>query len=149
MVRDRCNCYFSFWAIFCPFTPPSRPSPTAQKIKILKKWKFFLEISSFYICVPIIMIRWCMVPEIWCVTCNCYFSFWAIFYLFTPLTAQKINILKKLKKQQQTRRFHHFTYVYQKLRSDDVWFLRYGVRPMDRQMDRRMEKVTYRGGCPT
>ena len=19
MVRDRCNCYFSFWAIFCPF----------------------------------------------------------------------------------------------------------------------------------
>ena len=20
-VRDRCNCYFSFWAIFCPFTP--------------------------------------------------------------------------------------------------------------------------------
>ena len=21
MVRDRCNCYLSFWAIFCPFTP--------------------------------------------------------------------------------------------------------------------------------
>ena len=21
MVRDRCNCYFSFWAIFCPFAP--------------------------------------------------------------------------------------------------------------------------------
>ena len=21
MARDRCNCYFSFWAIFCPFTP--------------------------------------------------------------------------------------------------------------------------------
>ena len=29
MVHDRCNCYFSFWAIFCPFTPL-----TAQKIKI-------------------------------------------------------------------------------------------------------------------
>ena len=28
MVHDRCNCYFSFWAIFCPFTPL-----TAQKIK--------------------------------------------------------------------------------------------------------------------
>ena len=27
--NDRCNCYFSFWAIFCPLT--------AQKIKILKK----------------------------------------------------------------------------------------------------------------
>ena len=33
-ARDRCNCYFSFWAIFCPFTPL-----TAKKIKILKKWK--------------------------------------------------------------------------------------------------------------
>ena len=22
MVCDRCNCYFSFWTIFCPFTPP-------------------------------------------------------------------------------------------------------------------------------
>ena len=32
MVRDRCNCYFSFWTIFCPFTPL-----TAQKIKVLKK----------------------------------------------------------------------------------------------------------------
>ena len=30
MARDGCNCYFSFWAIFCPFT--------AQKIKISKKW---------------------------------------------------------------------------------------------------------------
>ena len=49
---------------FCPFTPLT----TAPKIKILKKWKFFLEILSFYICVPIIMIRWCMVPEIWCAT---------------------------------------------------------------------------------
>ena len=63
MTCDRCNCYFSFWAIFCPFTPL-----TAQKIKILKKWKKCLEISSFYICVPKIMIRWCTVPETWYVT---------------------------------------------------------------------------------
>ena len=34
MARDRCNCYFSFWAIFCPFTPLA-----AQKIKIFTKWK--------------------------------------------------------------------------------------------------------------
>ena len=26
------------------------------------------EISSFYICVPKIMIKWCMAPEIWCTT---------------------------------------------------------------------------------
>ena len=58
MVCDKCN-YFSFWAIFCPFTPL-----TAQTIKILKKWKTNLEILSFYIYVPKIMTRWCMVPEI-------------------------------------------------------------------------------------
>ena len=28
--RDGCNCYFSFWAIFCPFYPSNLP----------KKWKF-------------------------------------------------------------------------------------------------------------
>ena len=43
MVRDGCS-YFSFWAIFWPFT--------AWKIKIFKKWKKRQEISSFYICVP-------------------------------------------------------------------------------------------------
>ena len=32
MVCDGCNCYFSFWAIFCPFT-----TLIAQKIKISKK----------------------------------------------------------------------------------------------------------------
>ena len=31
-TRDRCNFYFSFWAIFCPYTPL-----TTQKIKIYKK----------------------------------------------------------------------------------------------------------------
>ena len=61
MVCDRCNCYFSFWAVFCPFTPL-----TAQKFKILKKWKKTLEISSFYKSVPKIMTRWCTVPEICC-----------------------------------------------------------------------------------
>ena len=53
MACDRCNCYFSFWEIFCPFTPL-----TAQKIKILKKWKKLQEILSSYTCVPKIMIRW-------------------------------------------------------------------------------------------
>ena len=40
MVHDRCDCYFSFWATFCPFMlPPLPPPPTAQKIKIKKKKK--------------------------------------------------------------------------------------------------------------
>ena len=81
MAHDRCNWYFSFWTVFHLFTPS-----TAQKIKISKKWKNLLEIS-LYTWVPKIMIRWCMVPEIWCV--------------------------------------------------------------MDGETDGQMEKVTYRGGCPT
>ena len=63
MAYDRCNCYFSFWATFCPFNPL-----TAQKIKISKQWKQHLEILSFYTCVPEIMIRWYTVPEKWCTT---------------------------------------------------------------------------------
>ena len=43
MVRDRCNCYFWFWAMFCPFT-----LLTAQKIKISKKWKKCLIILYVY-----------------------------------------------------------------------------------------------------
>ena len=38
-----------------------------KKPKFQKNEKH-LEISSFYTCVPKIMIRWCMVPEKWCAT---------------------------------------------------------------------------------
>ena len=61
MACDRCNCYFSFWATFCPFI-----ALTAQKTKVSKKLKNSLEISSFYTCAPKIMIRWYMVPKKWC-----------------------------------------------------------------------------------
>ena len=60
MACDTCNFYFSFWATFCPFIPPYQP----KKSKLQKMKKNPLEISSFYRCVPKIMIRWCMVPEI-------------------------------------------------------------------------------------
>ena len=41
IVRDRCYCHFSIWAIFCAFTP-SPPSPhllKAKKINIFEKMK--------------------------------------------------------------------------------------------------------------
>ena len=141
----------SHFGLFVALLPPQQPKKSKLKKKMKKK---HLKISSFYICVPKIMIRWCTFPEIWCVTnviifhfgpffalfyphnspknqnfqkmkqatgditilhrhtknydqmvygswdmvcdrCNCYFSFWAIFCPFTPLTAQKIKILKK------------------------------------------------------
>ena len=65
-VTDR---IFSILCYFLPFYPL-----TIQKIKILKKWKKFLEILPFYTIailplpleiVPWIKIIWCMIPEIW------------------------------------------------------------------------------------
>ena len=76
MACDRCNCYFSFSAIFCPFTPL-----TVQKMKISKKCKKSLVISSIYTNVPKMTIIWCMVPEIWSMTdwIFCHFgSFFAL-----------------------------------------------------------------------
>ena len=106
MAHDECN-YFSFWAIFCPFNPLK-----AQKIKIKKKKKMkkSLELSSSYTCVPKIMIRWCMVPEIWCVTDgqtdlqkNFYFSlatfwFWSIkiWYLKLSIQAQILELFSRI-----------------------------------------------------
>ena len=76
----RCN-YFSFRTIFCPFTPL-----TAQKIKILKKWKKHLKMS--------------------CDGCNCYFSFWTIFCPFTTLETSRIEILKLWKKHLEILSFY-------------------------------------------
>ena len=44
MERDRHN-FLSLWTIFCPFTHLS-----TEKIKIIKRWKEFMEILSFYVC---------------------------------------------------------------------------------------------------
>ena len=54
----------------------------AQKIRILKKWKKHLEMSSVYTCVPKITIVWCMLPELWSATD----IFFCHFGLFTPFT---------------------------------------------------------------
>ena len=77
---------------FCPFTSPLK----TQKIKILKKWKNLLEISSFYRCVPKTTIIWVTVPEIWSDTDGifCNFGLFLPFYPSlpppAPLTTQKI-----------------------------------------------------------
>ena len=59
--------------------------------------------------------------------CNCYFSFWTIFCTFITLTARIIKILIK----KNTRRYHHFTQVYQKSWSYAIQFLRYGAQRME------------------
>ena len=81
--------------------------------------------------------------------CNCYFLFWTIFCFHPPNSPKYQN----LKKNEKTTCSYHLTYVYQKLQSDDVWFLKYGPQQSDWQTDWQMdwqtEKVTCRGGCPT
>ena len=107
MVHGRCNCYFSFWAISCPFTPL-----TAEKIKLFKKMKKKpLEISSFYTCVPKIMIRWCKVPEKWCA-------------MDGRTDGRKWHI-ELGPPPKNTWRYYYFMQVYQKLWSYAILFLRY------------------------
>ena len=92
MEYDRHN-FLSFWVIFCTFTLLA-----IQKMKISIKLKKRLEIS-FYTSVPKIMIICYTVPEIWHVTdVIVIFHFGLFFALLPPLTAQKIKILKKMKK---------------------------------------------------
>ena len=64
MARDRCNCYFSFWAICFPVTLPSPPGDGGDG-RVTGKQIAQNEKSSFYTGVPKIMIRWCTVSEIW------------------------------------------------------------------------------------
>ena len=70
-------------------------SPTSPKNQNFEKMKKSLEILSFYICVPKTMIRWCTVPEIWCVTDVIIFHFGLFFAL-----------LKKWKKGMEISSFY-------------------------------------------
>ena len=93
MAYDRCNCYFSFWAIFCPFT-----LLTAWKIKISKKWKKHLEISPFYISVLKLMIMYHTVPEMWHVTdVIVIFHFGLFFARLAPNSLKNQNFIKMKK----------------------------------------------------
>ena len=83
MVRDRCNCYFSIWAIFCPFTPL-----TAQNDSF-KKWKKHQEISPFYTNVQKIMIICYTVPEIWCVMDVIVIFHFGLFFALLPPNSPK------------------------------------------------------------
>ena len=110
---------FSFWTIFCSFTPL-----TMQKIKILKKWKKRLEASSFPTSAPQMTIISSMIPDIWSTTGRifCHFGL-----LFAPLPHWQPKKSKFWKNETNTWRYHHFTQVYQKSWSYAILFLRYGT----------------------
>ena len=103
IVCDGCNCYLSFWTIFSPFTPL-----TAQKVKISKKWKIKKTPGNVIIlhkCIKnhdhILYCYWDMVHD-----GRNYFSFWAIFCLFTPLIVWKMKIKKEWKKRLEISSFY-------------------------------------------
>ena len=80
MAHDGCNCYFSFWAIFCPFTPL-----TVQKMKSSKKLKKTPGyIITLHKCNKnhdhMLYCSWDMV----CDGCNCTFHFGLFFALLPP-----------------------------------------------------------------
>ena len=69
MALDRCNCYFSFWAIFAP------------KIKMSKKWKKDRDIIILHKCTKNHDHMLYCSGDMVCDGCNCYFPFWAFFAL--------------------------------------------------------------------
>ena len=105
MEYVRCNCYFLFWAIFCPFT-----LLTARKMKTSEKWKKHLEISSFNTSIPKIMIICFPVPEIWCVTDVIVILHFRQFYALLPNSLKNENF-KKMKK----KAWRYLTQLHQKL----------------------------------
>ena len=122
------------WSIFCPFTPP--PPPTVllktQDIRILKKWKQLLEISSFYTSVPKTTITWGMVPEMWSETYRifCYFGpFFALFPLPPPKknNPENQNFENTKKVSREVIILHMCTKKSQSYYVCLVRFLRYGV----------------------
>ena len=134
MACDEYNCYFSFWAIFCPFSPI-----TVQKFKISKKrknaWRYhhFAQVYEKSWSYGILFLRY----DVWCM--QLLFFILGYFLPFYPekwkfAWKMKIclkNFLEKQKFQKTEKnawRYHHFTQVYQKKWSYAILFLRYGVR---------------------
>ena len=91
-ARDRCNCYFSFWAIISPFTPQNENFKKKKK----RKRKKHLEIPSFYTSVPKIMIKSYTIPEIWHVTDVILIFHFGLFFC---LNGPKNRNFKRMKKK--------------------------------------------------
>ena len=153
------------------------PLPTiAQKMKILKKWRNPLEISSFYTSAPKVMIICYTVPKIWCGRDVTIFHFrlfflllpkklldmaWAIFCPVTlaptpkqPKKSKLKNKTKNKKRKNKDKRMpgdimilHVFTKNYDQMMYS-FWDMVHDRRT-DRPTGGWTEKVKYRVGCPT
>ena len=108
--------FLSFWAIFCPFTPPTRNNQENQNFEKMK------EASG-----DVIILNLCTKSTIiWCVLM--YRKFFVIFVIFALLPHYSTRKLKFLKNEKNTWRYHNFIQVYHKWQSNDVSFMRYEVQ---------------------
>ena len=116
-AKDRIFCYFGPFFVLLP--PPSPNNPKNQHSEKMKK-----TIGDIIILHMHIKNDNHMMYGSWDIKRNKqnFLSFWTIFSPFIPLTTWKIKTLKKWK---NAWRYYHFTHVYHKWRSYDVWFLRY------------------------
>ena len=90
--------YVTFFALL--------PSPLkTQKIRILKKWKKLLEISSFYTSVSKTTIIWGTVPEIHSETDRFFCHFWS-FFAILPSNNWETKIFKKWKEHLEISSFY-------------------------------------------
>ena len=105
----RCNRQ-SFLGHFLPFDPHNNP-----------KYQNFEKMNM----INMNMVIRCMVPEILSVTHNCL-PFLGYFLPFYPTNNLKNQNFEKMGKKNAWR-YHHFTLLYHKWQSYDVWFLRYGA----------------------
>ena len=115
--------FFVILGQFLPFYPLT--TPENQNFDKMKK---HLEMSSFYTCICIYIHDSHIMHGSWDMKCNRhnFLSFWATFFNFAPIAAQKIKIKKK-----NAWRYHHFTQVYQKSWSYyAILFLRFGTWQM-------------------
>ena len=88
----------SFWTVFCPFTPYG-----PKKSKFLKNEKNTRRYYHF----TNVYHKWQMMYYSWDMECNRQNSLsFGLFCPFTPLTTQKINILKKWKNCLAILSFH-------------------------------------------
>ena len=118
--------FFSFWTIFCPFTPLTTRKKNLKKKKE-NAWKY-----HHYTQVCHKWHTWCMVPEIWSVT-----QFFVILGHFLPFyntNNPETQIFEKMKKKKTPEEII-ILHVFQKLWSDDVRFLGYGAQRRDGRTD--------------
>ena len=131
---DVYNCYFSFWAIFCPFTPL-----TCLKNENFKKMK---KIPG-----DIIILYKCIYQKSWSYAILfLWYGTWQMQLLYFILGYFLHHKESKFQKKWRKNAWrYHFTQAYQKLWLDDLRF----PRSSPWRMDGQIEKVTHRGGCPS